>query len=300
MVVLALIALALAGAALGLLIWGIVLPSARVATRVEEISAYGFAVESDGALERQESASPFAGAARRIGAGVARRFAGYEEWLHDRLLGAGMYRISARMFLGYQAIGGFSVCLLVVLAGARQGPVAIGLGVIAAAAVVAAPVIVVRGKARARLSAVDRSVPDLIDMLVVTIEAGLGFAASMQAASTRLGGPLGDELRLTMQEQQLGTSPRDALQHLHDRIPVPAVHSFVRAVLQGEALGVSIGTVMRNLAREMRVRRRQTAEERAQKAPVKMLFPLVFLMFPALGIVILGPALIEVTGKLGS
>ncbi len=300
MVALALIALALAGFAIGLVVWGVVLPGARAATRIEQISTYGFAVEPSGLEARQESASPFADVAERIGGGLARRFARYEEWMQGQLLGAGMYRMSARTFMGYQALGGVSVCVLLVLAGARQGPIAILLGLIAAAAVVGAPVIVVRGKARARLSAVDRGVPDLIDMLVVTIEAGLGFSASLQAALTRLGGPLGDELRLTMQEQELGTSPREALEHLYERVPVAPIHSFVRAVLQGEALGVSIGTVMRNLAREMRVRRRQTAEERAQKAPVKMLFPLVFLMFPALGIVILGPAIIEVTSKLGS
>ena len=300
MVVMALIALALAGFAIGLVVWGIVLPGAHAATRVEQISTYGFAVQAAELVAKQESASPFADVAERIGGALARRFARYEEWIQCRLLGAGVYRMSARTFLGYQALGGVSVCVLLVLAGARQGPIAILLGLIAAAAVVGAPVIVVRGKARARLSAVDRGVPDLIDMLVVTIEAGLGFSASLQAASTRLGGPLGDELRLTMQEQELGTSPREALEHLHERVPVPPIHSFVRAVLQGEALGVSIGTVMRNLAREMRVRRRQTAEERAQKAPVKMLFPLVFLMFPALGIVILGPAIVEVTSKLGS
>ena len=300
MVALALIALALAGLAIGLVVWGVVLPGARAATRIDQISTYGFAVEPAGLAAMQESPSPFADVAERIGGALARRFARYEDWMQGRLLGAGIYRTSARTFMGYQALGGVSACVLLVLAGARQGPIAVLLGVLAAAAVVGVPVIVVRGKARTRLSAVDRGVPDLIDMLVVTIEAGLGFSASLQAASTRLGGPLGDELRLTMQEQELGTSPREALEHLYERVPVPPIHSFVRAVLQGEALGVSIGTVMRNLAREMRVRRRQTAEERAQKAPVKMLFPLVFLMFPALGIVILGPAIIEVTSKLGS
>jgi tight adherence protein C len=300
MLVFALFALALAGVTAALLIWGAVLPRAHVAARVDEIGTYGFAPASPAVGSEKEVSSPFAGVARRVGGAVANRFSGYEEWVHGQLLAAGVYRVSSRTFLGYQALAATLVGALLVLAGANHGPTAVLLGVLAAAAVVAAPVIVVRGKARARLSAVDRGVPDLIDMLVVTIEAGLGFSASMQAASTRLSGPLGAELRLTMQEQELGTSPREALQHLNQRVDVPAIHSFVRAVLQGEALGVSIGTVMRNLAKEMRLRRRQSAEERAQKAPVKMLFPLVFLMFPALGIVILGPAIIEVTSKLGN
>jgi tight adherence protein C len=300
MLVFALLALSLTGLAVGLLIWGIVLPRAHAAVRIDQIGNYGFPVASSALGAHDERSSPFADAARHIGSAVASRFAGYEQWVHGQLMAAGIYRVASRTFLGYQALAAVTICVLLVLAGARQGPIAIVMGVFAAAAVVLAPLIVVRGKARARLNAVDRAVPDLIDMLVVTIEAGLGFSASMQAASTRITGPLGEELRLTMQEQELGTSPREALLHLNQRVDVPAVHSFVRAVLQGEALGVSIGTVMRNLAKEMRLRRRQSAEERAQKAPVKMLFPLVFLMFPALGIVILGPAIIEVTSKLGN
>ena len=136
-------------------------------------------------------------------------------------------------------------------------------------------------------------------MLVVTLEAGLGFGASMEVSSTRMRAPIGDEVRLTMQEQSMGLSMSDALVNTLARVDTPNMSAFVRSVVQGNALGVSMGVVMRNLAADMRVRRRQQAEERAHKAPVKMLFPLIFLMFPALGVVILGPAVFEITETLG-
>ena len=155
------------------------------------------------------------------------------------------------------------------------------------------------GRAARRLDWIERQVPDLIDMLVVTLEAGLGFGASMDVASTRTRAPLGDEIRLTMQEQSMGLGMPEALINTLGRVDTPNMSAFVRSVVQGNALGVSMGVVMRNLAADMRVRRRQQAEERAHKAPVKMLFPLIFLMFPALLIVILGPAMFEITKQLG-
>src|SRR5207244_12794596 len=101
----------------------------------------------------------------------------------------------------------------------------------------------------------------------------------------------GGELRLTLQEQDMGLSMHEALGNMLSRCETASMRSFVRSVLQGETLGVSIGAIMRNLAMEMRKRRRQAAEERAQKAPIKMLFPLVFLIFPAMFIVLLYPAI---------
>jgi tight adherence protein C len=109
--------------------------------------------------------------------------------------------------------------------------------------------------------------------------------------ATRMHGALGVELRFMQHEQSMGLSSDHALSKLLDRCETASVRSFVRSLQQGERLGVSIGTILRNLAIEMRTRRRQLAEERAQKAPVKILFPLVFLIFPAMFIVILYPAI---------
>jgi tight adherence protein C len=151
-----------------------------------------------------------------------------------------------------------------------------------------------------RLREIDRRLPDLIDLLVVTIEAGLGFGAALRMATDNLVGPLSDELRLTLQEQTMGLAIDDALTNLMGRADTPAMRSFVRSMAQGEKLGISMGQIMRNLALEMRKRRRKAAEEQAQKAPIKMLFPLVFLIFPSLFIVLMVPALLQLISSLGS
>jgi tight adherence protein C len=122
----------------------------------------------------------------------------------------------------------------------------------------------------------------------------VGFGNSLKLAAERGSGPLSEELRLTLQEQRMGLGLTTALKHMMERADTTNMRSFVRAVTQGETLGVSIGTIMRNLAVEMRKSRRQSAEEQAQKAPVKMILPLVLFIFPSIGIVILGPAVIDI------
>jgi tight adherence protein C len=140
----------------------------------------------------------------------------------------------------------------------------------------------------------------MIDLLVVTIEAGLGFSGALRVASENMMGPLADELRLTLQEQTMGLSVEEALSHLALRADTPNTRAFVRAMAQGERLGISVGQIMRNLGLEMRKRRRIEAEEKAHKAPVKMLFPLVFLIFPSMFIVLLVPALIAFVHSISS
>ena len=111
--------------------------------------------------------------------------------------------------------------------------------------------------------------------------------------------PLGQELRLTLQEQRMGLSVNQAIESLGRRADAPNMRIFVRALTQGERLGVSMGATMRNLSLEMRKRRRAAAEERAQKMPIKMLFPLIFCIFPALFVVILTPMMINIVNALG-
>src|ERR671923_683237 len=161
------------------------------------------------------------------------------------------------------------------------------------------PRFIIGRRARARADQIEYDLPELIDLLVVSIESGLGLTGSMQFATDRLKGPLGDEMKLMLREQQMGLGSDEALRSLLERCETEGVRSFVRAILQGEQLGVSIGQIMRNLALEMRKKRRQAAEERAQKAPVKVLFPLVFLIFPSIFVVILGPAIFPVLDLFG-
>jgi tight adherence protein C len=151
------------------------------------------------------------------------------------------------------------------------------------------PPALIRRRARLRLEEIDYELPELIDLLIVTLEAGVGFLGSLNLAADRLEGPLGVELRLTLQEQRFGLTTNEALQNMLARCESDGLRSFVRSILQGETLGVSTGQIMRNLAGEMRKKRKAAAEEKAQKAPVKILFPLVFLIFPAMFIVLLGP-----------
>jgi tight adherence protein C len=158
-----------------------------------------------------------------------------------------------------------------------------------------APMAVVDRKTRQRFHQIDRQMPDMIDLLVVTIEAGLGILASMRVAAESLPDPLGQELRLTLQEQRMGLSVFEAIESFGRRANSPNVRIFVRALIQGEKLGVSIGMTMRNVASEMRKRRKAAAEEKAQKMPIKLLFPLVFLIFPAIMIVLLVPAFIQIS-----
>jgi tight adherence protein C len=208
-------------------------------------------------------------------------------------MGAGLYTLQPAVFLGYRALG--SACgglALMWLAGAggHSGGTVLFATVFGAFAGWVLPQTIVRKKAEHRLGQIEIALPELIDLLVVTVEAGLGFSRSMQVAAGKLQGPLGDELRLAVQEQRMGLASTEALSSILKRCDTPSMRSFVRSVIQGETLGVSMGTIMRNLATEMRKRRRASAEERAQKAPVKMLFPLVFLIFPPIFIILLYPA----------
>jgi tight adherence protein C len=221
---------------------------------------------------------------------------GNQSKMKAELMAAAMYTTSVGKLLGYRVLAAFGFGGLWVWAGTSSGmpPWLILVGTIIAVVMGwVGPMAVVRRRADDRLHRIERGMPDLMDLLVVTVEAGMSFNASLKIATERLDGPLGDELRLTLQEQSLGLSTEQALRNMLMRCDTTGVRSFVRSVLQGETLGVSIGQIMRNLAEEVRLQQKASAEERAQKAPVKMLFPLIFLIFPAIFIVLLAPAVIE-------
>lgn len=294
MILLLILALAAAAVAAVLVARAFGLARGRTVQNMTQIHAYGFAAAPLARESRSTVQSGINSLAGRIGAAVlARAGAAHEEKVRSMLVSAGLYTLPARRFIGYRILAAAGLPILAYWVTIRGGhPGVMSLGVVAVAAVLGwrLPMGILQKRSTHRLGEIEHALPELIDLLTVTIEAGLGLNGSMQVASRRLRGPLGDELRLTMQEQTLGLSSEQTLRNLLGRADTPAMRSFIRSVLQGEALGVSIGQIMRDLSNDMRLRRRQAAEERAQKAPVKMLFPLIFLIFPAMFIVLLGPA----------
>ena len=156
------------------------------------------------------------------------------------------------------------------------------------------PLFWLNGRVRARQRAILRALPDGLDMLNICVGAGLGFNASLVRVGERWDTPLADEFNRVVTEMQLGKSRREALLGLAERTAVPEVESFVATLIQADQLGVSIAKVLRTQAEQMRILRRQRAEEMARQATIKMLFPLVFLIFPAMLAVLLGPAVPQI------
>jgi tight adherence protein C len=266
---------------------------------IDQIQTYGYVAEATGGSEAESTGRrPIDSLADRVGGWAARRTDRFgEDKIREKLISAGMYGTTPRKILGYQVLCAIAFSLVVLWLVSAMGASIIFAVVLAVAAGVGgwfAPTYYVELKRRKRMELVDKQMPDMIDLLVVTIEAGLGILASMRVASDTMADPLGQELRLTLQEQRMGLSVGQAIESLGRRADAPNMNIFVRSITQGERLGVSIATTMRNLSVEMRKRRRAMAEERAQKMPIKMLFPLIFFIFPALFIVILTPMVISI------
>ena len=145
-----------------------------------------------------------------------------------------------------------------------------------------------------RSERIRRALPDAIDLLTISVEAGLGFDAAVQQVAQHTDGPLADELSRVLREMQLGQSRSAALRSLSARTAVPELRGFVGAMVQADALGIPIAQVLRVQSREIRVKRRQRAEERAQQVPVKITIPLIFCILPCLFVVVLGPAVLNI------
>jgi tight adherence protein C len=289
--------LTLVGVCAALVAHAVALPRLRAMERVDQITAYGFGSEAAAEAPQRRLSSALERLARALGAFVGGRLRGTSEAeLRRELLSAGLYDVSPVTIVGYRVLGALALPVLFVWycssVGAGGALVLLGAPLMVAIGWTI-PLTLVRRKSRRRLERVDYELPELVDLLVVTVESGMALAASMQLAAGRVTGPLGDELRLVIHEQAMGLPADQALANMLERSPTDGMRSFVRSIRQGEALGVSIGQIMRSLSDEMRKRRQGLAEERAQRAPLKILFPLAALIFPSIFVVLLAPAVLN-------
>jgi len=150
-----------------------------------------------------------------------------------------------------------------------------------------------------RRAAIQRQLPEVLDLLSVSVEAGLGFDAALQRISDRAKGELIDELTATYREISLGRPRSEALRNFEQRCGLEEIKSFVGAIIQAEQLGISLKNVLKSQAQQMRQLKKQRIEEKAMKTPVKIIFPLVFFVFPVLFIILLGPAIMNIMGMKG-
>jgi len=270
---------------------------------LKQIEAYSYEAKTASTADARPLTGRLDSLAAMVGDFVTSRMKGFhEDSLRKELQAAGLYTMTARKFMGYRLLSTLALPALWLWFASTMGAGAMRFAVglmFALAFGWQGPMIMVRRRSRKRLEDIDADMPELIDLLVTTVEAGVAFSGSLRLAATRFHGALGDELRLAIQEQEMGLSANEALMNMLNRADTAAMRSFVRSILQGETLGVSIGKIMRDLAIEMRKRRRQLAEERVQKAPTKMIFPLVFLIFPGMFVVLLGPAALQILQTIG-
>jgi tight adherence protein C len=215
-----------------------------------------------------------------------------------KLLAAGMGRtMTPTGFLAAKsAFGLVGLVLGAMLGGAVSGGVGVlvfglaigGIGFIG-------PDFVVSSRARKRRESIKAQLPDALDLLAVSVEAGLGFDGAISKLTEYMEGPLTEEFGLTLNEIRIGEGRADALKKLSERCDTPEVSGFTRAIIQADQLGISLGRILRVQAADSRLRRQAAAEEKAMKAPIKMLFPTVLFIFPAMFLVILGPAFLNLS-----
>jgi tight adherence protein C len=223
--------------------------------------------------------------------------------MHRQLLYAGLSgqfraeEIIALQVLG--AIAGFLLAVLLAATGTLTGGVSILVLVLLPLAGGWAPRSWLDRKVDERRNAIRRDLPDTLDLLAISVEAGMGFEGALGVVCDNFDSPLANEFARTLREMELGLPRREALQNLKKRTEVPELSNFVLTLTQADALGMPVGRVLKITADEMRTKRQQWAREKAAKLPVKILFPLVLFIFPAIFVVLLGPAASDIGQAFG-
>ena len=217
--------------------------------------------------------------------------------LEKKIIMAGRpYGLSARTWFGIQTL--FTVVMpigLFVLLLQARADMARGLLLILAVVGIGLllPNLILNGKIRDRQKSILKTMPDVMDLLTVSVEAGLGFDAALSKVVEKMPGTLSVEFGVLLSEIKVGKARKDAMYQMADRIGVQDLRSFISAVIQADQLGVSLGRVLRIQSEQIRLNRRQRIQEKAMKAPIKMLIPMVVFIFPAIFIVLLGPTAIN-------
>ena len=221
---------------------------------------------------------------------------GYTAWLDKQLAGAGRPKDwplgRVLMVKPLLALAGAVMGIFLVVGSPTTINILLLVGITALAYFV--PDILIRNNAEKRREKIKLELPDTLDQMLISVQAGLGFETAMARAGQNGKGPLAEELIRTLQDIQVGRSRKDAYLAMAQRVDIPDLRSFVRAVVQADAYGIAIANVLNSQAKVMRVKRRQRAEEHAMKMPVKMLFPLIFSILPTLFIVVLGPTVMSI------
>jgi tight adherence protein C len=212
-----------------------------------------------------------------------------------KLLRAGLsQRITPTQFLAAKMGLGIGLGFIgFVLGGAVGGAAGLLFGVCWGVGGFILPGIIVSAKARSRRERIRAELPDALDLLAVSVEAGLGFDGAVDKLTVHTEGPLAEEFSLMLGEMRIGESRHDALKKLAARVDATEVGAFTRAIIQADQLGISLGRILKVQAADSRMRRQMAAEEKAMKLPIKMLFPTVLFIFPAMFLVILGPAVLN-------
>jgi tight adherence protein C len=268
----------------------------------------------DGADERDEFglllAQPFLSrVVRPMSANVLSLLGGvlpgnYRDRVHRQLVRAGLAgQFRAEEIISLQVLGGLVggiLGLLVVVTELVGGGAGILLAVLLPVCGGYAAKSWLDRQVDARVESIRRDLPDTLDLLAISVEAGMGFEGALGIVCDNFSSPLADEIARTLREMELGLPRREALQNLKKRVEVPELSNFVLTLTQADALGMPVGRVLKTVADEMRNRRRQWAREKAAKLPVKILFPLVLFIFPPLFVVLMGPAASDIVDAFNS
>jgi tight adherence protein C len=236
--------------------------------------------------------------------GLSRRFTpvGYVDGVRKKLATAGRFSDEALdRFLAVRVLTIAAVPVLVVVGFTLlplEGTTRLAVIGLLSVVCVLGPDSILNRRVEERQTEIRRQLPDVLDLLTISVEAGLGFEQALDRTIESVPGSLSDEFVRMLGEVRAGATRADAMRAMDERVDVAELHSFVLAVIQADTFGIAIGRVLRAQSDEMRIKRRQLAQEKAQKAPVKMLIPMVFCIFPALFVVIIGPAVLNIMHNL--